>query len=141
MKKTILYPSLFLAGILLTGTTVNAQVVSTQTGGAGTTVTIPDTNGSGPGLTYNPSPGNLIAVSSAVNAYAITDMNSSAANGDRMEYGVWSGSTGYYQQTNPNSAAATPVLTDLTVDLSATTDLSTTPFTGGDWTAIGGGGS
>lgn len=145
MKKTIRKITLFTfalgTSVLLISQASNAQVLSTQAGGAGTTVTLAEDAGSGPGITFPPSPGVVLAVSSSANAFAITAMNVSSANGDRNEYGVWSGNTGYYQRVNPNSAASTPVLTDLSVDLTNTTVLTATPFGGTTWINMGGGGS
>jgi hypothetical protein len=91
-------------------------------------------------MTFDPSPNNIMVVSSDKSAYAITGMNTAAKNGDRMEYGFWSGMNGYYQMVNPDSAAATPVVGDLSVSLKNTTPLTTTPFTTG-WVSMGGGGS
>ncbi len=141
IKKIALCTFTLGASVLLMSTVSNAQVLSTQTGGSGKTVTILDTNGSGPGLTYNPSPSVFIAVSSINNAYAINAMNGSIANGDRNEYAVWSGNTGYYQRVNGDSAGSTVVIGDFTVDLTDTTDLTTSPYTGTGWVNMGGGGS
>ncbi len=140
MKKILLYSSLFLAGTMLLTANVNAEVISTQSG-TGKQVVLPDTNGSGPGLRFDPSPSCLISIVSITNAYAIEAMNTAAADGDRNEYGVWSGNTGYFQLVSPADAvSATPVTADFTVDFTTGTDLTATPF-GSDWVNMGGGGS
>jgi hypothetical protein len=142
MKKIWLYSSLLFGALLVSGTTADAQVLSSQSG-AGTTVTLAPSDPDSPSsvnVVFPPSPSVLLAVTSSENAYAITTMNASASDGDRNEYGIWSGNTGYYQNVN---AATTPstglTLTDFGVDLAATTALTSTPFSA--WTNMGGGGS
>ena len=138
MKKIISYTALILAGIMFSGTTALAgvaTVASTQTS-AGDTVTLTDPNGNGPEMTFNPSPANLVVIASNTNGFAITTMNTSAADGDRNEYGVSSTNTGYYQ--NVNASTATPPV--FGVVLSTSTDVNADPFSG-SWTNMGGGGT
>lgn len=142
MKKILLYSSLLFAGFLISATTADAQVLSSQSG-PGNTVTLSPTDANSPSsedVTFAPSPGVLLVVTSAENAYAITTMNASASDGERNEYGMWSGNTGYYQNVNDaTTPAAGLAASDFGVVLTAGTDLSTTPFSA--WTNMGGGGS
>lgn len=137
IKKISLYSVALCASVLLVSTVSNAQELSAQTS-AGSTVQIDDA-GAGPGFSYNPSPSIFLVVASTTNAYAIQAMHQGIANGDRNEYGIWSGNTGYYMQVNPDSAGTTVVLADFTIDLATGTDLTATPY--GAWTNMGGGGS
>jgi hypothetical protein len=139
MKKAALCATVICGFSLLVSSQSFAQVISTQAGGSGTTINVPDTNGNGPGLNYNPSPNIFgVVVSTEVN-YAIQTMNSSIADDDRNEYAVWNANTGYYMQTNPDMAGTTVVVTDFTVDLAANTDITASPYTA--WPNFGGGGS
>jgi len=139
IKKTALCATLICGFSLLVSSQSFGQVISTQAGGSGTTVTVPDTNGNGPDLQYNPSPNIFMVVESTEVNYAIQTMNSSIADGDRNEYAIWNQNTGYYMQQNPDMAGTTVVVADFTVDLAANTDITATPY--GAWPNFGGGGS
>ena len=133
INKSIAIASIFSASLLFTVTAASAgNVLSTQAS-AGALITVAEVLGNGPGLTFSPSPSVLLVVSSTNNAYAITTMNSSAQDGDRNEYGVFSGYGGYYQNVNA-STASPPVFGVVLVAADAATG---DPF--GAWTQMGGG--
>ena len=143
MKKAALCTAMVCGFSLLVSSQSFGNTLSTQAGGAGTTVTIAASAGAGPDLTYNPSPNVWMQITGQPIAYAIQAMNANIANGDRNEYGIWSQNTGYYQAVNGDMASATAgvVLSDFTVTLTSGYDLTTTPFGGSTWVPIGGGGT
>lgn len=140
MKKIISFSALFLGCFLFAGTAAfgaASTTTSTQPGDPGTLVTLSDPGGTGPDMEIHPSPSNLQVITCAENQYAITSMNAAATDGQRMEYGIWSENTGYFQMIN-GSTASPPVFT---VQLATGDELSTNPFAGDGWTNLGGGGS
>jgi len=97
------------------------------------------TGGGGTGaLTFDPSPGVIMAWASSEGDFALTSLNTSASLGDQNEYAVWSDYNAYYQKktatedtfTTPANGLAETAITGLT-----------SPFTGGGWVAMGGSGS
>ncbi|BCO09635.1 hypothetical protein GF1_20110 [Desulfolithobacter dissulfuricans] len=93
------------------------------------TVTVADTNGGGNGISVDLSPGVIMSYYSADDEYAFTTTNTNADTDNRLEYAIYSGTTGYYQATNDNTA-------DETEWDSADPDGSD-PFDNDSWTYMG----
>lgn len=105
---------------------------------AGATVTIQDgTGGSGADLAINPSPGVVMSWQTTANAYGISSLNSSASDGNRNMYGIWSGYSGYYQVSDDTEGTIAEVIAGL--DAPGDPSGTTTPSAFTDWTAMGGG--
>ena|GEM_PF-5303477 len=143
MKKILIYSAILSTAILFGSTSVLAKEFATNsstTPGYTVTLSSADDTPSTVDITFDPSPSVIIAVTSTENQYAITSMNASASDGERNEYGIWSGNTGYYQNVN---AADTPAegLTNANfgVELDNDSTLDDTLFDA--WTNMGGGGS
>lgn len=124
MKKNLVLGTLALSMVCLAGA-AQAGTVSTQTE-AGAAVTI-DTDGKGPGFTASASPGVLLSVDSIKQAFTIQSMNEVAKAGNRIEYGIWSPYSGYFQKDNATDALTTGIQANETTD----------PFATG-WTPMGG---
>ena len=97
-------------------------------------ISIADTGGSGATLTSDLSPGVQASWMTTSNEYALSTMNTNAKNTYRLEYGVYSDFSGYYQQIN--SAADNLISLDLS---GITLDGVTDPFSADGWPAIAGG--
>ena len=135
MNKIIAISAILLMSLFLSHTAV-ADTDGTATAGA--QVTIEDgTGNSGANLVVDPSPGVVMKWQTTANAYGMSSLNTSASDGNRNMYGIWSGYSGYYQELDPTTGTVTQVITGLTApgDPSGTG----TPTAFADWTAMGGG--
>jgi hypothetical protein len=140
MKKLFAIGGLMLLSGTLIATSANAAAVTPTVGGALLTIANANTGGTAPGpnFTYTPSPGVSMSAVTAINGFALSASNGAAAAANRNEYGVWSGYSGYYQQT---SVAAGTDTAEVTEDVSGYDPTgATTPFTG-TWDAMGGAGA
>jgi hypothetical protein len=141
MKKILIYSAILSTAILFGSTSVLAQEFATNSSSTpGYTVTLSSANDtpSTVDITFDPSPSVIIAVTSTENQYAITSMNASASDGERNEYGIWSGNTGYYQNVNAADTSKGLTNTDFGVKLGNDSTLDDTLFD--TWTNMGGGG-
>ena len=139
MKKSAIGTALVCVFSLLISSQSFGQTLSTQAS-AGTLVTITPVAGIGQNVTFSPSPNVLMAITSTTYNFAIQAMNANIADGYRNEYAIWNGNTGYYQMVNGDMANASGVdLADFTVTLTATYDITSSPYTGDTWVVIGGG--
>lgn len=91
-------------------------------------------------LSVSVSPGVVVRAEIVDNAFALATTNANANANNRIEYGIWSAFSGYYQQPNPD---ATDPFTAANMIYNYDGDPATTasPFAGGSWTAIGDTGS
>ncbi|MFW8602329.1 hypothetical protein ACOHYD_12720 [Desulfobacterota bacterium M19] len=130
IKKFVLYTfTLGAATLFISATNATAATTIAATTTAGSTLTVSDPTGnSGASLTFNPSPNVLLQVASISNRYAINSMNTSVANGDRNEYAVWSGNTGYYQGVNADTTVNPITTSQFAVPLLTGTDITSDPF-------------
>ncbi|SHO45732.1 hypothetical protein [Desulfopila aestuarii] len=96
------------------------------------TVSINDTLAGDGSLKIDLSPGVSMSLFSDAAEFAVTTLNTSSQAAYRMEYGIWSGRTGYYQQANDTEASfLTPA---------PTFDGTTNPF-GSTWIYMGNAGA
>lgn len=128
INKKIIFTALAASLIVSPLSTAFANEASTGETGA---VAIADGTGGGGGLTIDLSPGVYMSYNCNQNDYALGTMNNSADAKNRLEYAIYSGTTGYYQRRNDN--------TDSTLEWDGTLTEGTDPFTGGSWTNMGGG--
>lgn len=125
MKKMIMFSALALSMACFAGA-AQAVEVGSNTAGEGFTIS---TAGKGPGFDVSVSPGVLARVDSVKQVFVIQTMNTVANANNRIEYGVYSGYPGYYQQANDTDTFKDEVeVTDETTD---------SPFADG-WEAMGG---
>jgi uncharacterized protein (DUF2147 family) len=139
MKKLFAIGGLMLLSGTLIATSANATALGSTAAGA--VVTIANATAAatspGPSLVFTPSPGVSMSASTLISSYAIAAANISAAFANRNEFGVWSGYSGYYQET---STALGQTATSTTCeDVSGyNPSAATTPFSA-TWKAMGGG--
>ena len=135
IKKKILSAGIVLSFCVASTSLVYAGAVETNTSG-GLGLSITDT-ATGEGFDAAMSPGVVIMAETADNAFALSTANANANPANRIEYGIWSQFSGYYQQTN--AATTDPfVSTDMIYNGADGNPADTTdpPFDG-TWTAIG----
>ena len=82
----------------------------------GARVNMPD-SGPGPGISFSPSPNVEIGWNSAAAEFCINAQNDKTNMDNGLEYGIWSGYSGYYQQQKvvaaaPDGAITAPTSTD-----------------------------
>lgn len=123
-KKIIV--SIAAAGLILGSGFSTAWAVESATNQTGT-ITIADGTGGGSGFTIDLSPGGVMSYNSTQNEFAVSSASNSANADYRLEYGVYSPVTGYYQLRNDNTNGNTEWDGSLTV--------GTDPFT--SWTYMG----
>ncbi len=109
--------SLIAAGIFLCSTIAYAGTYTNSTAGA--VLTVGNTSNGDPAeLTFNPSPGVSMGVSTVTNAYVLNALNTSITTGKKYanEYLVLSTKAGYYQKQTDTIATTATLTGYLTAD-------------------------
>lgn len=128
INKKIIFTALAASLIFSPLSTAFAAESSTDESG---TVAVADGTGGGSGLSIDLSPGVILSYNSTQNEFALSTTNLSANADNRLEYGIYSAETAYYQVNNTLTTGLTIYRGTLTV--------GTDPFAVLGWTNMGGG--